>query len=84
MQKIREATLSSKGQVTIPKIIRDMLHVKNGESIAFYVDGGEIFLTSSVNLNVSLNNKKLKTVIKGENEQWKVLKRKLKIGLRQS
>ena len=66
MQKLREATLSSKGQVTIPKAIRDLLNVKNGENIAFYVDGNEVMLTSAANLEINLKNKKLKTLIKKE------------------
>lgn len=73
MQKLREATLSSKGQITIPKTIRDILNVKCGESISFYVDGNEVLLTSSTNINVNLKNKKLKTIIKGE-KSWKEMK----------
>ena len=31
MQKIKEAVLSSKGQITVPKAIREILHVEGHE-----------------------------------------------------
>ena len=64
MQKIKEAILSSKGQITVPKAIREILHIDNGDSIAFYVDGNEVMLTSSNNLNIIMKNKDLKTIVK--------------------
>ncbi len=33
------ATLTSKGQLTIPKTIRDSLHLHTGDRIAFIVNG---------------------------------------------
>ena len=69
MQKLKEATLSSKGQVTIPKLIRDILNVDIGESVAFYIDGNEVLLTSSANLDVKLKNKDNKTIIKKESNE---------------
>ena len=82
MQKIKEATLSSKGQVTIPKLIRDILKVNIGESVAFYIAGNEVVLTSSANLDVKLKNEDNKTIIKKEKRKWVVLKKKLKSILR--
>ncbi|GJL63081.1 MAG: hypothetical protein NPIRA04_17350 [Nitrospirales bacterium] len=32
------ATLSSKGQITIPKQIREKLHIKEGDAVDFIVD----------------------------------------------
>ncbi len=40
-----EATISSKGQVTIPKAIRDVLKLKSGDRVDFALgEGGEVLL----------------------------------------
>ena len=33
------ATLTSKGQITIPKAVRDILHIHSGDRIAFIMHG---------------------------------------------
>ncbi len=33
------ATLTSKGQITIPKAVRDSLHLHSGDLVAFFVHG---------------------------------------------
>ena len=66
MEKIKEAILSSKGQITVPKAIREILHVNNGDSLAFYVEDGQVILTNLNNINVKLKDKKSKAVIKKE------------------
>jgi len=38
------STLTRKGQVTIPKPIRDRLKVKEGEKVFFVMRGGEVVL----------------------------------------
>ncbi len=36
------ATITSKGQITIPKAVRDSLHLHSGDKVAFILrDGGE-------------------------------------------
>ena len=66
MQKIKEAILSSKGQITVPKVIRELLHVKNGDSLVFYIENDEVKLTGTKNIELKLKNSKQVTVIKGE------------------
>ena len=66
MQKIKEAILSSKCQITVPKTIRDLLQVKSGDSLAFYIEDNEIKLTGTNNLDIKLKNKNKKTVIRKE------------------
>ncbi|CAI4033306.1 AbrB/MazE/SpoVT family DNA-binding domain-containing protein [Nitrospira tepida] len=39
-----ESTMTRKGQVTIPKVIRDRLGVKEGEKVFFVVRGEEVVL----------------------------------------
>jgi antitoxin PrlF len=41
------ATVTSKGQVTIPKEVRDLMHIDAGDQIDFVVtDHGDVFLRS--------------------------------------
>ena len=66
MNKIKEAILSSKCQITVPKVIRDLLQVESGDSLAFYIEDNEVKLTSTSNLDIKLKNKDKKTVIRKE------------------
>ena len=56
MQKIKEAVLSSKGQITVPKAIREILHVENGDSLVFYIEDDEVKITSTNNVDIKLKN----------------------------
>jgi len=38
------ATITSKGQVTIPKEIRDLLHIQTNDKVDFVVDGNVVRL----------------------------------------
>lgn len=60
------AKLTSKGQITIPKQIRDLLKLEQGDSVVFYV--GE-------NQNIKIANKKDCTVMPDENSKQVVVKR---------
>ena len=66
MNKIKEAILSSKCQITVPKVIRDLLQVQSGDSLAFYIEDNEVKLTSTNNLDIRLKNENKKTVVKKE------------------
>lgn len=39
--------ISSKGQVTIPKAIRDILNLNEGDRVAFIEDAGKIIITKA-------------------------------------
>ncbi|WP_270505186.1 AbrB/MazE/SpoVT family DNA-binding domain-containing protein [Eubacterium limosum] len=41
------AKVMSKGQVTIPKRIRDLLNLENGDYVTFIVDEGRIQIVNS-------------------------------------
>lgn len=36
------ATISSKGQITLPKALRDQLHLSTGDRVEFVVDENEV------------------------------------------
>ena len=64
MQKIKEVILSSKCQITVPKAIRDILQVESGNSLAFYIEDGQVLLTNLNNIKVKLKDKNRKTIVK--------------------
>ena len=66
MQKIKEAILSSKGQITVPKAIREILHVENGDSLVFYIEDNEVKITSTSNLDIKLKDEKKKAIVRKE------------------
>lgn len=39
-----DSTMTSKGQMTVPKAIRDQFHLKTGDRIEFVVEDGRIVL----------------------------------------
>ena len=39
--------ISSKGQVTIPKTIRDLLNLNEGDRVAFIEDNGKVVITKA-------------------------------------
>ena len=67
MQKIKETILSSKGQITVPKAIREILHVENGDCLVFYIEDDEVKITSTNNLDIKLKNEKRKACVRKEN-----------------
>ena len=44
---VNDARVMSKGQVTIPKNVREALGVKTGDRVTFVVDGGEVRVVNS-------------------------------------
>ncbi len=38
------STVTAKGQVTIPKDVRDMLHIKTNDRVDFIIEGGRAIL----------------------------------------
>ncbi|NUO07113.1 MAG: AbrB/MazE/SpoVT family DNA-binding domain-containing protein [Candidatus Brocadia sp.] len=47
---MKTLTISQKGQVAIPKEIRDTLHIKAGDQLTFRVKKGKIILEPAVNI----------------------------------
>ena len=59
------ATLTSKGQITIPRMIRAMLKVKTGDKIFFEEQQGRIYIANAS--QVTLSN--LQVAMTGEAEK---------------
>ena len=47
---MKALTISSKGQIAIPKGIRDSLHIKEGDQLVYRIERGRIVLEPVVNV----------------------------------
>ncbi len=47
------ATVTSKGQITIPRFIRKKMNLKQGDKVLFIEDGGRCFLQNSNTVSLS-------------------------------
>lgn len=66
---IKEAKLSDKCQITIPKQVRDFLEIDKGDNVIFYIENNEVKLTGDKNVNLKLKNtKKTATIRNGGNK----------------
>ena len=64
---IKQAKLSNKCQITIPKEVRKLLEIDKGDDVVFFVEDNEIKLTSTKNISLKLKNiNKKNTNKKGE------------------
>lgn len=68
---IKQAKLSNKCQITVPKEIRNFLEIDKGDNVVFYVEDNEIKLTSVRNVSLNLRNANKKTTIKKEKNNEK-------------
>lgn len=64
------AKLTAKNQITIPKIVREKLDVKDGDSLIFYMDNKEVKLSNRKNCKVEIEDKEREVGIeKGNNNE---------------
>lgn len=61
---IKQAKLSNKCQITVPKQVRDFLNISKGDDVIFYIENNEIKLISAKNAQVKLANPKKKVTVK--------------------
>ena len=61
---IKQAKLSNKCQITVPKEVRKLLEIDKGDDVVFYIEDNEVKLTSVKNISLRLKNTKKKTTIK--------------------
>lgn len=63
------AKLTSKGQITIPKMVRETLNIEEGDSVIFYLDKKKnIKIANRKECKVSPNNDKKQVVVKRGNK----------------
>lgn len=66
---LASAKLTSKGQITIPKIVRKTLNIEEGDSVIFYLDKKKnIKILNRKDCKVSLDNNKEQVVVKRGNK----------------
>ena len=62
------AKLTSKGQITIPKIVRETLKLDEGDSVFFYVDkNSNIKISNIKDCKIETDNNKEQMVVKRGN-----------------
>lgn len=62
------AKLTSKGQITIPKIVREILKLDEGDSVFFYVDkNNNIKISNTKDCKIETDNNKEQIVVKRGN-----------------
>lgn len=67
MEFLVSAKLTSKNQITIPKMVREKLDVKDGDSLLFFIDNNEVKLSNRKNCKVEIEDKERQVGIeKGE------------------
>ena len=72
MAKFEEARLTSKGQITIPKAIRERLGLKPGKSVLFVPEGREVTMIPKVKNSL----KDLESIRKELEEEGKLITEK--------
>ena len=72
------ARLSSKGQITIPKEIREKLHLKQGDKVLFFEEGEKVVVANASRVALKEMQKSMKSVSKeagiSENEVLRLSK----------
>ena len=66
---LTSAKLTSKGQITIPKIVRETLNIEEGDSVIFYLDGkNNIKISNRKDCKVTPDSDKEQVVVKRGNK----------------
>lgn len=61
---LANAKLTSKGQITIPKIVRDKLKLKEGDIVIFHLEGKDVKMTNRKDCKIKTDNNKQQAIIK--------------------
>ncbi len=74
---VKKCTVSSKGQITLPKDLRKKYHLNEGESVLILDSGEGIFIKHGKEtlrgiLKGKIDTKELKKDVKNLREEWKM------------
>jgi len=78
--KLEEAKITSKGQITIPKSIRNTLQLKTGGRVVFIPEGREIIMVAKtedplkglieLRKEIKFSKKEIKEMIRESKKEW--------------
>lgn len=64
------AKLTSKGQITIPKVVREKLELKEGDSVIFYMDeNNDVKISNIKDCKIRTDSKKQVVVKRGNKDE---------------
>ncbi len=83
---VKKVTVSSKGQITLPKDLRDRYHLSSGESVILADSGDGIIIRHDVGalrgmLKGRVDTKGFEKDLRGLRKEWKLRKTSLQIRL---
>ncbi len=61
---LANAKLTSKGQITIPKIVRDKMELEEGDIIIFHLENEEVKMTNRKHCKIKTDDNKKQAIIK--------------------
>lgn len=77
---MKEATITSKGQITIPKEIREALGVKEGVKVVFIQEGQKVVMMKKIKdplkrlaelrKEITFSRKEIEEMIKESKKEW--------------
>lgn len=61
---LANAKLTSKGQITIPKIVRDKMELEEGDMIIFHLEGKDVKMANRKDCKIKIDENKQQAVVK--------------------
>ena len=61
---LANAKLTSKGQITIPKTVRDKMELEEGDIVIFHLDGKNVKMTNRKDCKIKTDNNKQQAIVK--------------------
>ncbi len=61
---LANAKLTSKGQITIPKIVRDKMELEEGDMVIFHLEDNDVKMTNRKDCKIKIDENKQQAVVK--------------------